>query len=384
MWVVGAPHEGVDAVDVAPTQLDLAHRRCTDEDVLADVLRRQPLDEALGAGTHLLHLPVGATEHHVGFPEEVAEPPRPALDRHVLEVRVLVELPREQELPQRTVGPEGDLEHVLGHVLVVRLGVGLTRMGVHDKTGLVAGLPDRVVLLVTVRLGVVPHRRDHDPLDAGLVGEGVDLLHRLLDTMGDRHEGHTRAARWIRRAELLEPAVVGSGAGPGQLRVGDGTGMQAGTERRRLHAGHGVAVGEDHLAGDAVGIECLVADLGVVGALKAPFVLPLPLLDILAVHLLDHRPVFVAGLEPLVELCVYGALEVGAVVLDIEAGVGVGTDDDVRVVRLVDAFERVRHVFPFGSPLPGLARCSSLTPEVFQNDELHARRGHDRNRHDVR
>ena len=58
--------------------------------------------------------------------------------------------------------------------------------------------------------------------------------------------------------------------------------------------------------------KCLVADLGVVGALKAPFVLPLPLLDILAVHLLDHRPVFVAGLEPLVELCVYGALEVGA------------------------------------------------------------------------
>ncbi|NDH22563.1 MAG: hypothetical protein EBY49_01110 [Actinobacteria bacterium] len=93
---------------------------------------------------------------------------------------------------------------------------------------------------------------------------------------------------------------------------------------------------------------------------------------------------FVAGLEPLVELCVYGALEVGAVVLDIEAGVGVGTDDDVRVVRLVDAFEWVRHVFPFGSPLPGLARCSSLTPEVFQNDELRARRGHDRNRHDVR
>ena len=177
---------------------------------------------------------------------------------------------------------------------------------------------------------------------------------------------------------------MGSGAGPGQLGVGDGTGMQTGAERRRLHAGHGVAVGKDHFAGDAVGVECLVADLGVIGALEAPFVLSLPLLDVFAVHLLDHRPVFVAGLEPFVELRVHGTLKVGTVVLDIEAGVGVGTDDDVGIVRLVNAFKWVRHVFPFGSPLPGLARCSSVTSEVSQNDELHARRGHDRNRYDVR
>ena len=58
---------------------------------------------------------------------------------------------------------------------------------------------------------------------------------------------------------------------------------------RRLHAGDRVAVGEDHLAGDAVGVEHLVADGGVVGAAQPDLVVALPLLDVLAVDLLDHR-----------------------------------------------------------------------------------------------
>ena len=62
---------------------------------------------------------------------------------------------------------------------------------------------------------------------------------------------------------------------------------------------------------------------------------------------------FVAGLEPFVELRVHGTLEVGTVVLDIEAGVGVGTDDDVGIVRLVNAFKRVRHALPLRISVAG-------------------------------
>src|SRR5262245_39869673 len=45
--VVGAPHEGVDPVGVAAADLGLAHRRRADEDVGAEVLRREPFDRPL-------------------------------------------------------------------------------------------------------------------------------------------------------------------------------------------------------------------------------------------------------------------------------------------------------------------------------------------------
>ena len=190
------------------------------------------LDQALGPGGHLLDLPVGATEHRIGLEQQVAQPPRPALDRHVLEVGELVELARQEQLPQRPMGPEGDLEHVLRHVLVVGLAVGLTGVGVHDQAGLGTGRPHRVVALVAVRRMVVPHRGDHDPLDAWLPGQALDLLHRLVDTMGDRHQRHTGTARRVGCAELDEPAVVGPGARPRETRVGDHAGAEPRTERR--------------------------------------------------------------------------------------------------------------------------------------------------------
>ena len=45
-----------------------------------------------------------------------------------------------------------------------------------------------------------------------------------------------------------------------------------GAERRRLHAGDRVGVGEDHLGRDAVGVHLLVALLGVVRAAQTFFV----------------------------------------------------------------------------------------------------------------
>ena len=103
----------------------------------------------------------------------------------------------------------------------------------------------------------------------------------------------------------------------------DAPSLQPRAERRRLHPGDRVPVGEDHLAGHPVGIEGLVADLGIEGAPEPDLVLALPALDVLAVELLDHGPVLVAGGEPLVELGVDRRVQVRAVVLDVEPGVGV-------------------------------------------------------------
>ena len=73
-----------------------------------------------------------------------------------------------------------------------------------------------------------------------------------------------RARRPRRRSGLRAgTAPRASGCGPGLRpaagRVGVAAGAEPGAERRRRAAGHGVGVGEDHLAGDAVGVELLVA-----------------------------------------------------------------------------------------------------------------------------
>ena len=60
---------------------------------------------------------------------------------------------------------------------------------------------------------------------------------------------------------------------------------EAGAERRRRHAGDGVGVGEHHLSGHAVGVEFLVALVGIPRAPQALFVLGLPPHDVVVVHL---------------------------------------------------------------------------------------------------
>jgi hypothetical protein len=193
---------------------------------------------------------------------------------------------------------------------------------------------------------VVPHGGDEDPLDAGPAGQRLDLPHRLVDPVGHRDQGDAGPAGRVGGAEVDEPAVVGPGAGPGQPGIGDHAGLQPRAEGRGLHAGHRVAVGEDHLAGDAVGVEHLVPHGGVVGAPQAGLVVPLPLGDVLAVDLLDQRAVLVPGDQPLVELGMHRRLEVVAVVLDEQARVGIGRDDDVRRVAAVDALGGIGHGGP--------------------------------------
>ena len=230
------------------------------------------------------------------------------------------------------------------------------------QPGVGARRPHRVVGLVAVRRLVVPHGGHHDPLDAGLAGQRLDLAHRLVDVVHDRHEGHTGPPGRVGGTELLEPAVVGPSTGEREVLVGDLPRREPGPERRRLHPGDRVAVGEDHLAGDAVGVELLVAHLGVEGPAQTLLVVTLPLLDVVAVDLLLEAAVGVALLEPLVELRVVLRLQVVAVLRDLQAGMGVRRDDDVRVVARVDPFERIRHAVP--SPRAAVPRrpCEPPVP----------------------
>jgi hypothetical protein len=97
------------------------------------------------------------------------------------------------------------------------------------------------------------------------------------------------------------------------------------------------------LAGHAVGVERGIA---VAGRPADPPRSRAPTSTYSPLEPLHHGLVLVAGEQPLVELGVHGRLEVGAVVLDVETGVGVGRDDDVRGVALVDAVDGIGHGIP--------------------------------------
>ena len=177
MRVVGPPHESVDAVDVATTDLLVRHRGRSYEHVGPDVLGGQAGKQTLHPGPHFLDLPRCA-EVDVGLPENVPQPERSAFHHCVLEPWEPVELAREQQLPEDAVGPERNLTDVHGYVVAVGVVVGLPGMGVDHETSLRAGRPHPVVMVRSVGREVVPHGRHHHSLDAGLVGQGLDLGYR--------------------------------------------------------------------------------------------------------------------------------------------------------------------------------------------------------------
>ena len=121
-------------------------------------------------------------------------------------------------------------------------------------------------------------------------------------------------------------------AGERELGVVDLTRRQAGAERRRLHTGDCVGVGEDHFGRHAVGVHLLVALLGVERAAKTFFVLGLPVRDVVVVELHLQVAIGLALVEVRVELRVVPLLQVRPVLLAREARVRVGRDDRVAVV----------------------------------------------------
>ena len=182
----------------------------------------------------------------------------------------------------------------------------------------------------------MPHGRDHHALDARPAGQGLDFGHSQIHVMGSGHQRHPGTAHRFGGAELLQPAIMCSGPPEGQPGVGDHAGGQACAEGWGLLAGDSVAVGEDDLSGHAVGVQNRVADLRVVGALQAPLVLALPLGKKLGVYLLGDSALLVALSHVAVELLVEGGVQVRPVFLTLQPGVGVGRDNDVRLVAGTD------------------------------------------------
>ena len=120
-----------------------------------------------------------------------------------------------------------------------------------------------------------------------------------------------------------------------ELGIFDHSGRQPRAERRRLHPGDRIGVGEDHLGGDAVGVHLLVALLRVERAAQPFFVLGLPVRDVVVVEL--HLLVAV-GLpfgEEVVEGGVVPHVEIRPVLVAGQPRVRVGGDDEVPAVHRV-------------------------------------------------
>ncbi len=137
-------------------------------------------------------------------------------------------------------------------------------------------------------------------------------------------------------AELGQPAVVGARARPLQLGVDAlGRERQAGPERRHVHLGD--AVGKDHLAGDAVGVEDGDPRVVIPGARE----LPLAALPPLGVDLVDQE--LLRRLLHLLRLDRQGEVEdlailrvdVVAVALRRQAGMTVGRDHEMPAVEAI-------------------------------------------------
>ncbi|MCH7788161.1 MAG: hypothetical protein IH940_01845 [Acidobacteria bacterium] len=99
-----------------------------------------------------------------------------------------------------------------------------------DETAFGAGCPDGVITIVTIGRVVMPHRRNHDALDARFTRQGLDLLDGFVHPVRYRNEGDTCTAGRVGCTELLEPAVVCARSCPRQLRVGDHARCEAGAE----------------------------------------------------------------------------------------------------------------------------------------------------------
>ena len=182
----------------------------------------------------------------------------------------------------------------------------------------------------------VPHGRNHHPLNARTAGQRLDFGHSQIHIMGNRHQCHPGTAYRFGGAELLQPSIVCSGTPKSQPGVSDHAGSQARAEGRRLLAGDGIAVGEDDLASHAVGIQHRIADLRVVGAPQAPLVLAFPLGEKLGVYLLSNLTMLVALGHVVIEFVVEGRIQVRTVFLTLQPSVGVGRDNDVRLVACTD------------------------------------------------
>ena len=255
-----------------------------DEDVLAEVLRRQLGEDALHQRGHLLRR-VPAAEVLVPLPLHVGDPVGGALGDDELQAREALERAAEQEVPHRAGGPPHDLGQVDADVVVHLLARRLARVGVHREARRPGTRPTPGRRRVVVGRAVPPHRRDHHAADAGLVGQPLDLRDARVDVVGDRHEpdaapalgavahSSTRKRLWARA-----PAKASSGS---SIIPADRPAPNGGDSMPVMASASGKITSAD----DAVGVHLLVALLGVERAAQTLLVLGLPARDVVVVEL---------------------------------------------------------------------------------------------------
>ena len=156
-----------------------------------------------------------------------------------------------------------------------------------------------------------------------------------------------------------------------QRRVGDLPGGEPGAERRRLLAGDRVAVGEDHLAGDAVGVELLVADRRGRRRRASPSAFSPSHFSTYSPLTSSTRRRWLWRSATHSSNCGWNCgVEVLAVLLDLEAGVGVRRHDHVRrrcwCRRPSSGFGTCRSPRRIG--LARLAQCARLLAHCYRPD----------------
>ena len=197
-------------------------------------------------------------------------------------------------------------------------GFGLSGVVVHGHVEVFARGPDGLVVGRIERWEprVGRDAREQDPAEQVRVTRSLDLFDCVVD-VGEEDLGDPGAPARCARAEVGEPTVVGAEAGDAVLVVVAVRGLagreQPGGEERRDR------VREEHLGDDAVVLQLPGTTVGVPVARRG-----------LAAEVVERVHV---RARPLVELVEPPLLEVVAVLVHLGAGVPVGRDHDVAVVR---------------------------------------------------
>jgi hypothetical protein len=316
--IVAAPHELVQADDVAGVGVGLSGLADPHPHVLVEVLGGVLGQDVVGPVTDLAGGPgvTDAADVRVEAFEQRRHPGTPGLGEHHLEAGEPLEDAREDQLHQGAFGVERHLVDVEQHRHRVGAVVRVARAAVDVDRHLevLQHLPQGVVAAVVQRLHPLDVRGDVGQQDAAAQAVLLDPAHvgdRIVDIVEeDLADAGTALGKLV--APIDQPAVVGRhpGMAVAVLLVGRRLGEQheAGEERRD-------GVGEHHLGGDAV---CLL--LGV-----AHLVVPVAQLPLVAQVLVRVLVLAAPGVKVRNEL----GVEVLPIGLVAAAGVTVGRNDRV-------------------------------------------------------
>ena len=324
MGVVAPPHDLVDTDGVPEGHLGRADEARPEVALPPPVPARGERHRADHLATPLLLLRARRRRHAavevVECRQPLRHPGRALLGEDDVEPGMALEHAAEDEVPEVAVRPPRDLDeehHVVDWAVAV-VGHRAAAVRVHREPGLLARQPDGLVHGVVQ--GSQPRagrRAGQEHAAQARAARPANLRrggHRVVE--GDLGDAGPPARRV--GAEVGQPAVVSLQARPaaGQLGGVRGGGLQ---RERRLRVEGRDGVGVDHLGHDPVVLE-LAPATG-----RVPVAAPVGALQVVIGDLV--------GGGPGVELVAIARLEVGAVLLELPAGVAIGRDHRVAVAH---------------------------------------------------